>query len=197
MAVSGQLPDASDSGQQAATRYQQIGTAEVRESDDSGKNRRTPRFRADHSLGLMSDFKKLKVWQDARELTVATIRASDEMSGSTATIVRGQLVRAIMSVPANIAEGSAKRSDREFARFVRIALGSATESENHLIIANDLTLIADTDFESLTKRIEEVRKMLTGLEKRLTGDADKKKKRGALFALLVAGSCLLAAVAGV
>jgi four helix bundle protein len=99
------------------------------------------------------------------------------MSGTTATLVRGQLVRAIMSVPANIAEGSAKRSDREFARFVRIALGSATESENHLIIANDLQLIENGIFDNLTSQIENVRKMLTGLEKRLSGDADKKKPR--------------------
>ena len=125
----------------------------------------------------MADFKKLTVWQKARELTVATIRASDEMSGSTGSLVRGQLVRAIMSVPANIAEGSAKRSDREFARFVRIALGSATESENHLIIASDLQLISNDIFDTLTTRIEDVRKMLTGLEKRLSGDADKKKPR--------------------
>jgi four helix bundle protein len=125
----------------------------------------------------MADFKKLTVRQKARELTVATILASDEMSGTTATLVRGQLVRAIMSVPANIAEGSAKRSDREFARFVRIALGSTTESENHLIIANDLQLIEKGIFENLTSRIENVRKMLTGLEKRLSGDADKKKPR--------------------
>jgi len=145
----------------------------------------------------MSDFKKLKVWQDARELTVATIRASDDMSGSTATVVRGQLVRSIMSVPANIAEGSAKRSDREFARFVRIATGSATESENHLIIAHDLALVRDGDFETLTKQIEDVRRMLTGLEKRLSADADKKKMRTALSVLLVAGCGLLASVAGV
>jgi four helix bundle protein len=145
----------------------------------------------------MSDFKNLKVWQDARELTVATIRASDDMSGTTATIVRGQLVRAIMSVPANVAEGSAKRSDREFARFVRIAMGSATESENHLIIAHDLALLRDEDFENLTQRIEDVRKMLTGLEKRLTDDANKKTIRTVLSVLLIAGCGLLASVAGV
>src|SRR5690349_10130514 len=125
----------------------------------------------------MSDFKKLKVWQDARELTVATIRASDDMSGSTAAIVRGQLIRSIMSVPANIAEGSAKRSDREFARFVRISLGSINESESHLIIATDLTLLSREESESLSDGVETVRKMLTGLEKRLTNDADKKKPR--------------------
>ena len=77
-----------------------------------------------------------------------------------------------MSVAANIAEGSAKRSDREFARFIRIALGSATESENHLILASDLGLLEAAGYESLEKQTQDVQKMLTGLEKRLSGDAN-------------------------
>jgi len=125
----------------------------------------------------MADFKRLDVWQKARELAVNAIRACEGMSGPTGSLVRGQLVRAVMSVPANIAEGSAKLSDREFARFVRIALGSATESENHLIIATDLDLLDGNAFQKLNSQIEDVRKMLTGLEKRLSSDADKKKPR--------------------
>jgi four helix bundle protein len=127
----------------------------------------------------MADFKKLAVWQKARELTVNTIRACEDIAGSTGTLVRNQLVRSIMSVPANIAEGSAKRSDREFARYLRISLGSATESENHLIIASDLELIDEKHFATLNSQIEEVRKMLTGLEKRLSNDATKRTKRRA------------------
>ena len=99
------------------------------------------------------------------------------MAGATASIVRNQLVRAVMSVPSNIAEGSAKKSDREFARFLRISLGSATEAENHLIIATDLHLLDETTFEKLNKQVEDVRKMLTGLEKRLTSDAEKRSVR--------------------
>ena len=125
----------------------------------------------------MADFKKLDVWQKARELAVNTIQSCDEMAGATATIVRNQLVRAVMSVPSNIAEGSAKKSDREFARFLRISLGSATEAENHLIIATDLHFLDQTTFEKLNKRVEDVRKMLTGLEKRLTSDAEKRSVR--------------------
>ena len=126
----------------------------------------------------MADFKKLDVWQKSRELTVNTIRASEEMSGSTGTLVRTQLVRAIMSVPANIAEGSAKQSDREFARFIRISLGSVTEAESHLIIASDLELVTATDFDLLNPQIEDVRKMLTGFAKRLAADAAKSTRRG-------------------
>ena len=125
----------------------------------------------------MADFKKLKAWQGARELTVATIKACEHMAGRTATIVRAQLVRSIMSVPANVAEGSAKRSDREFARYVRISLGSITESENHMIIATDLDLIRQKDFAHLIPKLESVRMMLSGLEKRLSRDADTKRSK--------------------
>ena len=111
----------------------------------------------------MSDFKKLVVWQKARELTVSTIRACEGISGSTGSLVRSQLIRAIMSVPSNIAEGSAKQSDREFARFVRMFLGSVTEAESHLIIASDLELVGAGDFADLSAQMEEVGKMLTGL----------------------------------
>jgi four helix bundle protein len=120
----------------------------------------------------MGDFKKLAVWQESREMTVDTIRTSESMVGSTGTLIRGQLIRAILSVPSNIAEGSARKTDREFARYTRIALGSATETENHLIIANELELLDNTDFERLTSQLDKVQKMLTGLEKRLSRDAD-------------------------
>ena len=123
----------------------------------------------------MADFKNLGAWQRARELTVDTIRVSESMGGATGTLIRGQLVRAILSIPSNIAEGSSKQSDREFARYIRIALGSSTESESHLIIARDLELLNELNSERLGARLDEVQKMLMGLEKRLTSDADRKR----------------------
>jgi len=119
----------------------------------------------------MSDFKNLRVWREAHQLTLDTVRACEEITGSVGTLVRNQWVRSTMSIPSNIAEGSAKRSDREFARFVRIALGSATESENHLILAHDLQLIEDEQYELLDKRTHDVQKMLSGFEDKLTRDA--------------------------
>src|SRR5215212_6945928 len=119
----------------------------------------------------MSDFKNLRVWQEAHQLTLDTIRACEEITGNIGTLVRNQWVRSTMSIPSNIAEGSAKRSDREFARFVRIALGSATESENHLILANDLGLIELEQYNVLDKRTQNVQKMLSGFEDKLTRDA--------------------------
>jgi len=119
----------------------------------------------------MSDFKNLRVWREAHQLTLDTIRACEDITGNVGTVVRNQWIRSTMSIPSNIAEGSAKRSDREFARFVRIALGSATESENHLILAYDLGLIEGALYEALDKRTQDVQKMLFGFEDKLTRDA--------------------------
>ena len=116
----------------------------------------------------MADFKKLVVWQKANKLSVATAEVVESMKGNAGSILRGQLLRSTFSIQANIAEGSSKRSDREFARYVRIALGSSTESANHLILVRDLGLIDDPCFTSLSSQLDEVGKMLSGLEKRLT-----------------------------
>jgi four helix bundle protein len=127
----------------------------------------------------MSDFKKLRVWREAHKLTLTTIRACEDVSGSVGTIVRNQWVRSTMSVPANVAEGSAKRSDREFARFVRIALGSATEAENHMILAYDLGLIQQEQYEDIDRQMQDVQKMLAGLERKLTSDASLVERKPA------------------
>ncbi len=76
----------------------------------------------------------------------------------------------------NIAEGSAKQSDREFARYIRISLRSSTEAENHLLLAGDLSLIDAKDFETLANQVEEVRKMLNGFVKRLVADASASNR---------------------
>ena len=116
----------------------------------------------------MADFRKLRVWQEANALSVATASAVEHVRGMSASILRSQLLRATFSIQANIAEGSAKRSDREFARYIRIAVGSSTESANHLSLLHDLGGVDDTVFASLDSKQDDVGKMLSGLEKRLS-----------------------------
>ena len=117
----------------------------------------------------MADFRNLVVWQKANKLSVKTAELIENVRGTAGVILRGQLIRSTFSIQANIAEGSSKRSDREFARYVRIALGSSTESANHLILLHDLGLIDDASFESVNSKLDEVGKMLSGLERRLRG----------------------------
>jgi four helix bundle protein len=120
----------------------------------------------------MADFRNLVVWQKANKLSALTAETVESFRGNAGTILRGQLLRSMFSIQSNIAEGSSKRSDREFARYVRIALGSSTKSANHLILVRDLGLIDGACFTSLSSKLDEVGKMLSGLEKRLRGPED-------------------------
>jgi len=91
------------------------------------------------------------------------IRASQYSS------LRNQIFRAALSIPANIAEGRRKTSEKEFARFLGIAVSSNSELESHLIFARDAKIITENDFVSLVSETIEVRKMLYALIKRLSG----------------------------
>lgn len=120
----------------------------------------------------MQDFKKLKVWRKAHALALNAHRVAGKIRGASDVSLRSQLVRAAMSIPTNIVEGRAKESEREFGRFLRYALSSATELEYHLIAARDLELIREPDFLSLTTQVIEVRRMIHGLLNRMAkGDS--------------------------
>src|SRR5690242_17044626 len=99
----------------------------------------------------MADFKNLIVWQKAHQLSIATVESVESIKGNAGSLIRNQVLRSILSIQSNIAEGSSKRSDRDFARYIRIAMGSATESENHFLLLRDLDLIEVTVFDKLDK----------------------------------------------
>jgi four helix bundle protein len=116
----------------------------------------------------MEDFKDLRVWQKAYELTLTVYRKSgafpkEEMYGLTS-----QLRRATMSIGANIAEGCGRRSDPEMRRFLQIARGSANEVECHLLIARDLRFLPQDDCKNLEEMVLEIQRMLASLVQRLS-----------------------------
>jgi four helix bundle protein len=77
------------------------------------------------------------------------------------------MLRASMSIPANIVEGRSQKSERDFARFLSYALNSSSELEYHFIVARDLKVISGSDFKSLFDQNVEVQKMLHALLKRI------------------------------
>jgi len=115
----------------------------------------------------MADFRNLHVWRKAHAMALSAHRVCGKIRNREHSSLKTQLVRAAMSVPANIVEGRAQKSDREFARFLRIALGSATELEYHLILGNDTGAIEHHEFQCLLDEVVDVKKMLTGLLNRL------------------------------
>jgi len=111
----------------------------------------------------VTDFKQLKVWRKAHEMTLDTYRVTaafpkEEMYGLTS-----QLRRASTSIGANIAEGCGRRSDGEMCRFLQIARGSASEVEYHFLLARDLRFLDEKEFQKLTRQADELQRMLTGL----------------------------------
>jgi four helix bundle protein len=121
----------------------------------------------------MQDFRNLSVWQKAHNLAKAAYAISEHFSAPRYYKLRDQLVRAALSVPANIAEGCGRGGDRELRRFVRIALGSASELEYYLLFARDVGLLTDTSYEPLAVGTVEVKRMLTGLATRLTASIEQ------------------------
>lgn len=118
----------------------------------------------------MQDFRQLKVWQKSHELTLAVYRETAAFPKSELYGLTSQLRRASSSIPANIAEGCGRGGDADFARFLQIAMGSATEVEYHLLLASDLALLADDAHQALEAQTTEVKRMLASLIKTLKAE---------------------------
>jgi len=98
----------------------------------------------------MQSFRNLKDWERAHVLTLDVYQSSksfprEEMYGLTS-----QMRRASASIGANIAEGSCRRGDIDFARFLQMAAGSTSELEYHLLLARDLKLLQMPDYQRLS-----------------------------------------------
>ena len=125
----------------------------------------------------MSDFKKLRVWRKAHALTLNVHRIAASIRGSQYAPLRSQMVRASMSISANIVEGREHKNEREFARFLGYSLASTSELENHFIVARDVRAITTADFDSTLVQIIDVRKMLHGLRRRVSQSKVPSPKR--------------------
>ena len=118
----------------------------------------------------MKDFRELKVWQKAHQLTLAVYQITATFPREELYGLTSQLRRSCSSIPANLAEGCGRNGDAEFARFCSIAMGSASELEYHVLLARDLKLIKPRDYEQLAQGTTEVKRMLTVLIQKLKAD---------------------------
>ena len=111
----------------------------------------------------MQSFRNLRVWEKSLRLTLDVYASStgfprDEMFGLTS-----QMRRASASIGMNIAEGCCRKGDAGMARFLQIALGSASELEYQFLLAHDLEYLCDPAYERLILQVVEVKKMLSSL----------------------------------
>lgn len=110
-------------------------------------------------------FKDLIVWQRATEASVEIYQSFKDLRDYS---FKDQIQRAALSVPNNIAEGYARRSDKAFRNFLFIAKGSAAEVESMLIIAIRLGYLKPEDQNVLIKKVDEVSRLLNGFIKKLS-----------------------------
>ena len=130
----------------------------------------------------MHNFRKLDIWLDGVELadTIYTLTASfpkTEIYG-----LSSQMQRAAVSVPSNIAEGSGKGSDRDFARFVSISLGSLFELETQIEIAYRRGYISTENYYALRPKVESLQKRIYNLRVHLAPDLDATPAASAISA---------------
>lgn len=111
----------------------------------------------------MSDYHKLKVWRKSHALVLNIQQLTGSIRGSNHGGLGNQMLRAAMSIPTNIVEGTGKQSGKEFVRFLRIALNSSSELEYHLLLARDFKVITSERFIFLSRQAIDIRKMLHGL----------------------------------
>ena len=111
----------------------------------------------------MKSFRNLKVWEKAHHLALRSYEATSKFPREELYGLTSQIRRCAASIPANIAEGCGKRGNVEFARFLGIAAGSASELEYHYLLAHDLNMLDDDRYEQLAKAVVEVKRMLASL----------------------------------
>jgi four helix bundle protein len=111
----------------------------------------------------MRDFRQFEVWRKAQDLVVDVYRETAQFPVSEQYGLTSQLRRAAVSIAANIAEGSGRGSDQEFARFLDMAMGSVAETRSHLMLAGTLGYLEPEAMESLSENALEVGRMLNGL----------------------------------
>jgi four helix bundle protein len=119
----------------------------------------------------MRDFHDLKVWAKAHQLVLAIYKVSAGFPQSEIYALTNQARRAAVSIASNIAEGCGRNTEPEFARFLQIAMGSASEVQYHLLLAHDLGFLNNQESQQLESDVTEVKRMLTALIQKLTAES--------------------------
>ncbi|MBE98772.1 four helix bundle protein [Flavobacterium coralii] len=115
----------------------------------------------------MKDYKKFLVWQKAHQLTLEIYRVTKNFPKSEQFNLISQINRASLSIPTNIAEGCGRESQKELIRFLYISSGSAHEMEYFLLVSKDLGFIEKDLYNKLNSEVNEIKKMLASLIRKI------------------------------
>ncbi len=118
----------------------------------------------------MRDYKKIVAWQRGHQLTLEVYQCSKSFPADERFGMASQVRRAASSTPANIAEGSGRNTNKDYLRFLSIALGSLKETEYFLLLAHDLSYLEPGDHAKITKTVNGTFAALLGLIKAVERD---------------------------
>jgi four helix bundle protein len=121
----------------------------------------------------MKNFRDLKVLEKSHELALASYEGTGSFPKQEMFGLVSQIRRSASSIPANIAEGCGRRGNGEFHRFLQIAMGSASELEYHLLLSRDLKFLDAEAYQRLNGRVEEVKRMLASLCRKVDGERNQ------------------------
>jgi four helix bundle protein len=115
----------------------------------------------------MHNYKEMKIWQKARTLVKIVYEISKSLPKEELYALTSQIRRAAISIPANIAEGAGRGTDRDFRHFLDISRGSLFELETLLILSNDLGYVSVSEINPTLESISEIIKMMISFQNRL------------------------------
>ena len=118
-------------------------------------------------MARINRFEDIKAWQKARKATKLIYDLTKKGGFTRDFGLKDQIRRASISIMANIAEGFARRSDKDFAHFLNISRSSAAEVQSHLYVAIDQDYIDQKEFTETYRLIEQISKMIFGLGQHL------------------------------
>lgn len=113
----------------------------------------------------MHNFRQLNIWKDARSLVKDVYLLTSRFPSDEKFGLKSQINRCAISVPSNIAEGSARGTNKDFSHFLRISLGSLFEMETQLLLAVDLGMVEES--EELFQKVIMLQKMISNFIKTL------------------------------
>ena len=115
----------------------------------------------------MRNFKQLKIWQKGFDIAVNSFKLTSTFPKEEKYGLTSQITRSAVSIPSNVAEGSSRKSNKDYFRFVEISLGSSFELETQLLIAKAVNVGQEELRDFILKDIDEEQKMLMGFMNKL------------------------------
>jgi four helix bundle protein len=115
----------------------------------------------------LRSYRELTVWQRAMDVVEEVYALSEGFPDGERFSLTQQMRRTAVSIPSNIAEGNARRSTKDYARFVSIAIGSLAELETQVEIATRIRYLDDSRSSSLLSELDEIGRMLRAIETKL------------------------------